>query len=196
MRIGALLLSLALLAGFAVAQQPELVPQTGHGDTIDHALFSPDGRVLATAGGYTVKLWSPLTGRLLRTLEVESLASTMAFSPDSRFLVVGEGLGGQAERLPVDSPLRETGEAYQIQFWDVNTGQLARQVGDHAFWVSSIAFSADGKWLATAGAEGEILLRDGTTGQVVARPARQGEVREGAVAGGHVQSRRLRARVF
>jgi len=169
MGIRGILLTLTLLAGTAWAQRPELVPQTGHGATIDEAIFSPDGKLLATSGSYMVKLWSPATGRLLRTLRVDTLASAMAFSPDGKYLVVGEGMGAEVETAPVDSPLRKAGDAYQVQFWDVNTGELVRKVRGHAFWISSIAFSPDGKWLATAGSEGEILLREGASGRVLAQ---------------------------
>ncbi|MGA2571600.1 MAG: caspase family protein [Terracidiphilus sp.] len=159
------ILCLALMACAAVGQRPELVPQTGHGDVIDHVTFSPDGRLIATAGGYTVKLWSPDTGRLLRTLQVKTLTPAMAFSPDSKILVVGEGMGAEVESSVLDQ-LHPTGDAYQIQFWDVKSGQLIRKVKGHAFWVSDIAFSPDGRWLATAGSEGEVLLRDAATGMV------------------------------
>jgi len=47
------ILCLGLLASAAMAQRPELVPQTGHGNMIDHATFSEDGRPIATAGGYS-----------------------------------------------------------------------------------------------------------------------------------------------
>jgi hypothetical protein len=56
MKTAVLALSVLLTVGVASAQRPELAPQTGHGDKIDHTAFSPDGRLLATAGGYTVKL--------------------------------------------------------------------------------------------------------------------------------------------
>jgi WD40 repeat protein len=169
MRFVLIMLALASAAGTASAQRPELVPQTGHGDVIDRAIFSPDGRLLATSGGYTVKLWAPATGLLLRTLRVETLASAMAFSPDSKYLVVGEGMGAEVERSSLDSPLRRSGAGYQIQFWDINTGKLVRNVTGHSFWVSDVEFSADGKWLATAGSKGEVLLRDGASGEILAR---------------------------
>jgi WD40 repeat protein len=165
MKSAAPILCLVLMACAAVGQRPELVPQTGHGDMIDHVAFAPDGRLLATAGGYTVKLWSPESGLLLRTLRVNTLTPAMAFSPDGKVLVVGEGMGADVESSVVEQ-LHPTGVAYQIQFWDVKSGELLRKVKGHSFWVSDVEFSPDGRWLATAGSEGEVLLRDGVTGQV------------------------------
>jgi len=56
--------------------------------------FSPDGRLLATAGGgdKTAQLWDPATGGHLRTLT--SHAGTVwavAFSPDGRLLATADG---------------------------------------------------------------------------------------------------------
>lgn len=165
--VASLLLSLWLSVTL-LAQRPELVPQIGHGDVVDNALFSHDGKLLATSGGYTVKLWSPKTGRMLRTLQPGTLVPTMAFSPDDKVLAIGEGMGADVEGLSMDDPRRAGGEGYQIQFWDTRTGKLLRKVGGHSFWMSDLEYSPDGKWMASSGSEGEVLLRDGD-GVVIAK---------------------------
>ena len=50
--------------------------------------FSPDGRLLATAGGdKTARLWDPATGKHLRTLTGHAYSvDGVAFSPDGRLL--------------------------------------------------------------------------------------------------------------
>src|SRR5262249_27687242 len=54
--------------------------QTLKDDGARWVVFSPDGRMFATAGGAAVKLWDAATGRVLRTLRTE-WADAVAFSP-------------------------------------------------------------------------------------------------------------------
>jgi WD40 repeat protein len=52
--------------------------------------FSPDGRLLASAGGdRTVKLWDVATGKLLSSLRHKDEVMAVVFSPDSTLLVSG-----------------------------------------------------------------------------------------------------------
>ena len=66
---------------------------SGHnGDVMDIA-YSPDGKMLASAGrDETVRLWNPKTGENLATLTGhDGLVTGVAFSPDGKRLVSGEG---------------------------------------------------------------------------------------------------------
>jgi WD40 repeat protein len=53
--------------------------------------FSPDGTILATAGGseYEVRLWDVESGNLLHSLPHNDQLSSVGFSPDGRLLAVG-----------------------------------------------------------------------------------------------------------
>jgi WD40 repeat protein len=53
--------------------------------------FSPDGKILATAGGseYEVRLWDVESGDLLYSLPHNDQLTSIAFSPDGRLLAVG-----------------------------------------------------------------------------------------------------------
>ncbi|PYS34696.1 MAG: hypothetical protein DMF75_05830, partial [Acidobacteria bacterium] len=125
--------------------KPELVLQTGYNNFFGatRLIFSPDGRLLATATfrSSTIKLWETATGRELRDLSTggqntNSLAPVIAFSRDGRFLASAAGNNS-------------------VKVWDVTTGGEVQTLSGPqasfmaALGVSFIAFSADGKRLVT-----------------------------------------------
>ena len=80
--------------------KPELVLQTGYNNFFGatRLVFSPDGRLLATATfrSSTIKLWDTATGRELRNLSTGKqsamgMSPAIAFSRDSRFIAAAGG---------------------------------------------------------------------------------------------------------
>src|SRR5215813_12212896 len=80
--------------------KPELVLQTGYNNFYGatRLVFSPDGRLLATATvrSNTVSLWETATNRKLRDLSTSGqstpgFAPSIAFSRDSRFVATAAG---------------------------------------------------------------------------------------------------------
>ncbi|MGH9971214.1 MAG: caspase family protein [Pyrinomonadaceae bacterium] len=131
---------------------------TIHTDSVESVAFSADGKALAsitrifdTFPGSTIKLklWDLSTGMGLRTLTLGE-NSTVALSADGKTLA-------SCDR---SSP---TGDQ-TIKLWNVNTGLELRTLRGHSHFVTAVAFSPDGKMLASGSMDKTIMLWDVTTG--------------------------------
>ncbi|MEU3600926.1 helix-turn-helix domain-containing protein [Streptomyces sp. NPDC006798] len=121
------------------------VPETGD------LVFSPDGTTLATGGG-SVRLWNTRTGTLRRTLLRHTQPSVvLAFSPDGRTLAMN------GFRAPYLFRVALSGQDY-VHLWDVATGQARRSFITTDPALTALAFSPDGRTLATGGSHGTIRL--------------------------------------
>jgi WD40 repeat protein len=135
--------------------------------------FTPDGRLLAVAeGDRAVHLLNPATGAQLAVVpDGLRLVRSLAFSPNGRLLAAGGVIGGAA-----------TSQHHGLtRVWDMRTRTLiATLPATGADIVSSIAFSPDGRLLASAPDNSEIMLWDTVTGRPLPPLAAQGQV--GSVA--------------
>ena len=123
----------------------------GHTKAVHCVAFSRDGKRLASASmDHTVKVWDLTSGQLILNLIHNQGVLGVAFSPDGRSIASASGTWF----------LSEDGE---VTVWDATTGQARRSFRSHtgpAFWV---AFSRDGRRLASGGANGVVSIWDLTT---------------------------------
>ena len=135
----------ALVQLMDIASQ-KLGPAFEHEDFVSALSVSSDGSLLATSAGGTVdgnfiplvNVWDTASGKALAKLKPADVCTALNFSPGSHLLAGGSG--------------------NQVILWDADTQQQTAVLQGHTDRVDAIAFSPDGKLLATAAADNTVRI--------------------------------------
>ena len=137
----------------------------GHTDRVTKVSFSPDGKTLTSVSlrDDTIRVWDVRTGELHHTNPLigykggwsiwQPNAKNTSFSPGGKMFAC---VSGDPEWKDWTST---------IYLWDVMTGEIRQELTGHTNDVSSVAFSPDGKTLASASHDTTIGLWDVMTGE-------------------------------
>jgi WD40 repeat protein len=123
---------------------------TGHSDVVRGLAFSPDGAVLAAAGGV------PGQGGEL------TLWNTTAWAAVKRLQGHADCIYGLAWR-PDGKQITTTSYDKTVRIWDVEKGQPVTDLKDHADAVYGAGYSPNGKFMATGSADRSIRVWDPNT---------------------------------
>jgi len=128
--------------------KPELVVQSGHKGRILSMAFSPDGKMLASAGDDEgIKLWDVETGKELMTFYGHKQGvNCVAFSPDGK-------------------KIASASNDFTVKLWDVMTGRELVPEMNHINIVNTVAFSPDGKTIVSGGNDEALSLWNAETGK-------------------------------
>jgi len=131
-----------------------------HKETVVDIAFSHDGKLLAsTSDDKTIKLWAVAERKLIRTMQVAEHVQAVAFSPDDKRLMTGgRDKPMMGEFLQVIFGDSKFNPGVSARLWDVETGALLQTFSTHANDVMDVAYSHNGKWIATASADKTVAL--------------------------------------
>jgi len=174
----------ALLSTMGCCASPQAT-MLGEQGNIDGLAFSPDGRLLASGGDDDkLHLWDTATGTPLAALTGHTApVNAIAFSPAGQLVATGsaddtiriwrvatrrtiETLTGDTDAIedlafapgPSGQILASASRDGTVRIWNLSTGHADAVLPFRGSFMRSVAFSPDGKTLATGGSDMKVTL--------------------------------------
>jgi WD40 repeat protein len=140
----------------------------GHRGMVNSVAFSQDGRfALSGSNDKTAKIWDVATGKELLTFKGhDQEVVSVVFSPDGKHALSSSKYGGSLRF----ASLGDSGESGDTKLWEVATGKEVRTLtlpGGDAVGSFSVAFSPNGRYIATSEKGGNGRLWEASTGRLI-----------------------------
>jgi len=189
----------ALRHYLALAALP--IAKVSHGDNVYavYVAYSRNGQYVVSGGGKTVKVWEAQNGREVASMFTNSSVSSVAFSPDGRYVAAGSYSYDKTAQVwevksgkEVLSQSSDTGVAFvtfspdgkyvawgggsAIRVWDIKKAREAIQIPHSS--VHFIIFSPDGKYILSSSTDRTARVWDVRSGSEIIKLAHNGWVRK------------------
>jgi len=144
---------------------PPVASFTGHATEVETLAFNVDGASVGSVSSDSVCLWDPLTGEEAKRLP-SGVYQVAAFNRDLSRLAIAHSF-----HYEVKNSFKG-----KLRLIDTGNGETLWSINPHGSWdkkfpfppfVTAVAFSPDGRWLATVGSVTRVGGRHGLAGGVI-----------------------------
>jgi serine/threonine protein kinase/WD40 repeat protein len=130
----------------------------GHTHAVESLDFSPDGKLLASAGGFTVRVWD-VAGGIAAAPHIQHSPEVLCvrFSPDGKLLAISDG----DTSVTRDKVLETAIVLFAVPDW-----KIVRELRGHKNNIRALAFSPDGQTIASGSMDQTVKIWDVKTGKL------------------------------